>query len=48
MKEKGYLSLDRQLRILPFAESDDNVLKYPIVGIWVSGVELKDTGYNSK
>ena len=43
--QSGFLSLDRNGRIITFTIDDSNIMKYPLVGIWISGLVLSEEDY---
>lgn len=46
-QQSGFLSLDRNGRIITFTIDDSNIMKYPLVGIWISGLSISDEEYTS-
>ena len=39
--QSGFLTMDRKRRILPLKANDAQVLKYPLIGIWATGVDTE-------
>lgn len=37
--QTGYLTMDQKRRILPLKVKDKNILKYPLVGVWATGIK---------
>lgn len=38
--ETGFLTFDQENRLVPLQSNDQNIAKYPLVGIWTSGIEI--------
>ena len=46
--QTGVLTVDSEKRLMPLKGEDKAVSKYPIIGVWVSGLTLPDRKYESK
>ena len=45
--QTGYLTMDQKMRVLPLKSSDKQLLRFPIIGIWATGLKT-DINNDSK